>query len=65
MFFSISEKPHFISKMSLETLGEFGSELEIPCSVTGEPRPNVTWWVNFSSVKWSYYLHFLSLIKTI
>ena len=41
--FSSSEKPHFSSRMALETLGEFGSELEIPCDVQGEPRPNVTW----------------------
>jgi protein sidekick len=30
--------------MSQETLGEVGSELEVPCSVQGEPRPNVTWY---------------------
>ena len=30
--------------MALETLGEIGKELEIPCEVVGEPTPNVTWY---------------------
>merc|ERR1719232_1487360 len=40
----VIEKPHFKSKMMLETLGEFGKEFEIPCDVAGSPRPNVTWY---------------------
>ena len=30
--------------MMLETLGEFGKELEVPCDVAGSPKPNVTWY---------------------
>ena len=42
-FFSPSEKPHFKRRMNLETLGEFGSEIELPCDIGGVPAPNVTW----------------------
>ena len=31
-------------KLGLETLGEIGKELEIPCNVEGTPRPEVTWY---------------------
>ena len=29
--------------MNLETLGEFGSENELPCDTRSGPAPNVTW----------------------
>ena len=31
-------------KLGLETLGEIGKELEIPCNVEGTPLPEVTWY---------------------
>ena len=31
-------------KLGLETLGEIGKELEIPCNVEGTPEPQVTWY---------------------
>ena len=39
-----AEKPYFKSKLSLETLGEIGKELEVACDMGGEPAPNVTWY---------------------
>ena len=32
--------------MQVETVGEFGREITIPCNVHGVPRPNVTWFRN-------------------
>ena len=32
--------------MPVETVGEFGREITIPCNVHGVPRPNVTWFRN-------------------
>jgi len=40
----VIEKPTFETKMSFETLGEFGNEIELPCHVRGFPSPNVTWY---------------------
>ena len=31
-------------KLGLETLGEIGKELEIPCNVEGTPQPEITWY---------------------
>ena len=38
------EKPHFMSRPPLETLGEFGHSLTLPCAVDGSPAPDVTWY---------------------
>ena len=32
--------------MPVETVGEFGREITIPCNVHGVPTPNVTWFRN-------------------
>ena len=32
--------------MPVETVGEFGREITIPCNVHGVPPPNVTWFRN-------------------
>ena len=32
--------------MPVETVGEFGREITIPCNVHGVPKPNVTWFRN-------------------
>ena len=32
--------------MPVETVGEFGREITIPCNVHGVPQPNVTWFRN-------------------
>ena len=32
--------------MQVETVGEFGREITIPCNLHGVPRPNVTWFRN-------------------
>ena len=32
--------------MPVETVGEFGREITIPCNVHGVPKPNVTWYRN-------------------
>lgn len=42
MFFL--EKPYFENKMNFETLGEFSKAIEIPCEISGEPKPNITWY---------------------
>ena len=41
-----TEKPHFEKTMQVETVGEFGREITIPCNLHGVPRPNVTWFRN-------------------
>ena len=38
------EKPYFENKMNFETLGEFSKAIEIPCEISGEPKPNITWY---------------------
>lgn len=40
---NISDKPHFSSRMPVETLGEFGRDLSLKCDVDGEPVPDVKW----------------------
>ena len=42
----VIEKPILQTKMALETLGEFGKELEIPCNVGGAPPPAVRYSIN-------------------
>ena len=42
--FPFTEKPHFMSRPPLETLGEFGHSLTLPCAVDGSPAPDVTWY---------------------
>ena len=42
LFFT--EKPRLEKKLGLETLGEIGKELEIPCNVQGTPEPEITWY---------------------
>ena len=32
--------------MQVETVGEFGREITLPCNVHGVPKPNVTWFRN-------------------
>ena len=44
--FSFIEKPHFEKTMPVETVGEFGREITIPCNLHGVPNPNVTWYRN-------------------
>ncbi|XP_030753162.1 protein sidekick isoform X1 [Sitophilus oryzae] len=42
----VLEKPRFFSNARPETLGEYGSQLSLPCDVLGIPKPNVTWYKN-------------------
>ncbi len=40
----VIEKPNFTDRMKFESLGEIGKSIEIPCSIVGEPKPNITWY---------------------
>ncbi|XP_037919149.1 protein sidekick isoform X4 [Hermetia illucens] len=42
----VQEPPYFFSPLRTETLGEYGSPLELHCDVLGEPPPSVTWYRN-------------------
>ncbi|XP_060530016.1 protein sidekick isoform X3 [Cylas formicarius] len=42
----VLEKPRFFSNTRPETLGDYGSQLSLPCDVIGIPKPNVTWYRN-------------------
>ena len=46
VFYFPAEKPHFQKRMPVETVGEFGREITIPCDVHGVPNPNITWFRN-------------------
>lgn len=43
---TVLEKPVFVSSVKLETLGDYGSPLTLPCNAVGIPPPNVTWYRN-------------------
>ncbi len=42
----VIEKPHFKKPMQVQTYGEFGKAIQIPCDVHGVPEPNITWYRN-------------------
>ncbi|XP_076265168.1 sidekick cell adhesion molecule isoform X3 [Rhynchophorus ferrugineus] len=42
----VLEKPKFFSNARPETLGDYGTQLTLPCDVIGIPKPNVTWYRN-------------------
>lgn len=42
----VQEKPKFVSNAKTETLGDYGSQINLPCDVVGIPKPNVTWYKN-------------------
>uniref|UniRef100_A0A0K2T3X4 Protein sidekicklike [Megachile rotundata] n=1 Tax=Lepeophtheirus salmonis TaxID=72036 RepID=A0A0K2T3X4_LEPSM len=42
----VTEKPYFYRRMSLETFGDFGNDISIPCHVKGIPEPSVIWYRN-------------------
>lgn len=40
----VQEKPKFVSNSKTETLGDYGSQINLPCDVVGIPPPNITWY---------------------
>nr|CAD7457347.1 unnamed protein product [Timema tahoe] len=44
-------KPTFLTNMRIETLGEYGSTLSLPCEVVGVPKPNIVWFRNTDRVE--------------
>lgn len=40
----VQEKPQFVSNSKTETLGDYGSQVNLPCDAVGIPIPNVTWY---------------------
>ena len=42
-FFLIAEKPRFSRRLPLETQGEFGKALTLPCPIRGSTPLNITW----------------------
>ncbi|XP_048522895.1 protein sidekick [Dendroctonus ponderosae] len=42
----VLEKPRFLSNAKPETLADYGSQLNLPCDLIGNPQPNVTWYRN-------------------
>lgn len=42
----VQEPPAFYAPLRGETLGEYGTQVVLPCDVTGEPAPLVTWFRN-------------------
>ncbi|KAF5283152.1 hypothetical protein FQR65_LT02664 [Abscondita terminalis] len=43
---TVQEKPKFISDTKTETLGDYGSRINLMCDAVGIPKPNVTWYKN-------------------
>ncbi|KAF5272120.1 hypothetical protein FQA39_LY01202 [Lamprigera yunnana] len=43
---TVQEKPKFISDTKTETLGDYGSRINLICDAVGIPNPNVTWYKN-------------------
>lgn len=43
---TVLEPPTFYAPLRSETLGEYGSQVVLPCDVTGVPPPLVTWFRN-------------------
>lgn len=47
----VQEKPTFVSHAKTETLGDYGSQIILPCDVVGIPKPNVSWYKNAVNVE--------------
>lgn len=43
---TVLEPPTFFVPLRSETLGEYGTTVNVPCDVVGEPLPHVTWFRN-------------------
>ncbi|XP_031349288.1 protein sidekick isoform X2 [Photinus pyralis] len=48
---TVQEKPTFISDMKTETLGDYGTRINLPCDSVGIPKPNVTWYRNVEELR--------------
>lgn len=46
----VQEKPKFVSAIRSETLGDYGSQITLPCDAVGIPSPNITWYKNAEEV---------------
>lgn len=49
----VQEPPTFYAPLRSETLGEYGTQVVLPCDVDGEPAPLVTWFRNAEAVTMS------------
>lgn len=47
----VLEKPRFINNMRAETLGDYGSQVVLPCDVIGEPMPIIKWYKNVQEIQ--------------
>ncbi|KAI4461154.1 titin [Holotrichia oblita] len=47
----VQEKPRFVSHAKTETLGDYGSQIILPCDVVGIPKPNVSWYKNAVNIE--------------
>lgn len=48
---TVLEKPTFASSARPETLGEYGSLVQLPCEAVGVPSPNIMWFRNTERVE--------------
>lgn len=46
----VQEKPKFFTNSRTEILGDYGSQVKLPCDVEGIPKPNITWYKNAESI---------------
>ncbi|XP_018319090.1 protein sidekick isoform X2 [Agrilus planipennis] len=46
----VLEKPKFVSNTRTETLGDYGSQISLPCDVVGIPPPKVKWFKNANNI---------------
>lgn len=49
----VQEKPKFVSNSKTETLGDYGSQVNLPCDVVAIPIPNVTWYKDAEKIDFS------------
>lgn len=47
----VQEKPQFVSHTKTETLGDYGSQIILPCDVVGIPKPNISWYKNAVNIE--------------
>ncbi|XP_017777837.1 PREDICTED: protein sidekick-like, partial [Nicrophorus vespilloides] len=47
----VLERPRFVSNTRTESLGEYGTQISLPCDVVGIPKPNITWYRNTVNIE--------------
>ncbi|XP_022907752.1 protein sidekick isoform X2 [Onthophagus taurus] len=47
----VQEKPRFASVTKSEMLGDYGSQIILPCDAVGIPKPNISWFRNGKNVE--------------